>query len=211
MTTVTWHVADARDYLQQHQDVGSIVTGPADAAEMGMQPDAYPAWLYDMTQALLRSTSRDAVTITLTTDRKHDGGIISKAGIILRACHDLGGHRVLWHKIALRRQPGRTDLHRPGYTHVICMSRAARPGPATPDVIPAGPRLYANGNDLNSAQVALDMAARTSTRVLDPFCGRGTIPVIAAAMGLTATGVDIDADQITRAQQLRVRPRVTEA
>lgn len=209
MTPVTWLVADAATWLPQQHDLGSIVTGPADAAEMGMPTSDYAAWLYRITQLLLQATSDDAVTITLTTDRKHDGGLISKAGIILRACHDLGGHRVLWHKIALRRHPGRIDLHRPGYTHAICMSRTARPGAATPDVIPPGPRLYANGNDLNSVQVCIDMARRTSDRLTDPFCGRGTIPVIAAAEGMTATGVDIDPAQIERARQLRVRPRAT--
>lgn len=204
MKGVTWLVADSRDWLRDHHDVGSIVTSPADANEMGMDPDEYPSWLYDVTQLLLRATSDTAPTILFVTDRKAGGQTISKAGIVLRAAHDLGGHRVLWHKIALRRMPGKTDLHRPGYTHVLSISRRAKPGAATPDIIAPGPRLYPNANDLNSARVAIDAARRCSDRMVDPFCGRGTLPVLAAHAGLHAIGIDIDAAQIARARALRI-------
>lgn len=40
----------------------------------------------------------------------------------------------------------------------------------------------------------LKRQARKGARVLDPFCGTGTIPRVAERMGFPATGCDIDGD-----------------
>lgn len=209
MSAPTYHVADALDWLQQPQNMkhGAIITGPPDPAEIGMDPHDYPAWLDQVLTLSLRATKGGTPCTFIVTDRKADGGTISKAHAAMTLAHD-HGMRLLWHKVVLRRDPGKVDLHRPGYSHLLAFGDdRVRPGTATPDVIPTGQRLYANGTDTRAATVAIRHALLHTTHITDPFCGRGTIPALAAAMGATAVGVDIDPAQVERARALQVRPR----
>jgi hypothetical protein len=205
MTGPTYVVADALTWLEEHQDVGSIVTGPPDPAEIDLDPDAYPAWLEHAAGLCLTATSPTAVTIFAMTDRKVDGGLLSKAHVLMRTAAKLE-HRLLWHKLALRRDAGKVDLFRPTYTPLLAFSREATSGRATPDVIPPSKPIYANGIGVRAALALVRFAAQHSDHLVDPFCGRGTLPALAAAEGLTATGIDLDPDQIELARRLEVRP-----
>ena len=50
-------------------------------------------------------------------------------------------------------------------------------------------------------------ASRFSTKIVDPFCGRGTISVVADAMGYDSIGIDILQSQIDLAKTLTLDPR----
>ena len=43
-----------------------------------------------------------------------------------------------------------------------------------------------------AARVAVEFCKKHSNRVLDPFCGRGTILHVAEELGMESVGVDID-------------------
>ena len=64
-------------------------------------------------------------------------------------------------------------------------------------VVPAprvrrGPRYFSPADDF----VRRVIARHNPRRLLDPFCGVGTIPRIASAMGVDAHGCDIDAEAV---------------
>jgi hypothetical protein len=177
----------------------SIVTSLPDASEMGLEPPKWRSWFRNAAYLCLDATPHDCPCVFFQTDRKYDGEWISKAEILLGAARDVGA-RLLWHKIVLRRKPGATDLHRPGYSHLMAFSAEARPGPATPDVLPVSPSLYANGMPLAAADAAVSYVSRYSRVVLDPFCGRGTVLAMAARYGMDQVGVDVDPAQVAASE-----------
>jgi len=196
--------ADALPWLRAHPDCGAIVTSLPDAEEVGASLDDWAGWFREAAAACLGATRAEAPAIFYQTDRKAGGGLLSKAGIVIEAAA-AAGCRILWHKIVLSRAPGLVDIHRPGYSHLIAASRSGKPGRASPDVIGnPGPRAYANGLGLNVAIFACRFAALSARRIVDPFCGRGTIPATAEALGLEAIGIDIDPAQCDHARRLKV-------
>lgn len=154
----------------------------------------------------MRAARDDLAAVFYVTDRKHDGAIYSKANLLFAAAA-IEERKTLWHKIALRRSVGKADIHRPTYSHMIAFGRDARCGAATPDVINAGRMLYPNATGLSAAAVAVKFAGREDAPLVDPFCGRGTIPAVAEAIGLDAIGVDIDPAQCEKARALKLNWR----
>lgn len=197
--------ADALEWLKDHQGVGSIVTSLPDMEETSHTAEAYPEWFFNAAMACFESTSAGHPTIFYQTDRLHKGKRISKAHILFDAAFE-AGKRVVWHKIVLRRDPGKIDLRRPGYTHLIAFGdEHVTAGKATPDVFDRGGVLYPNGMGIAAATVALQMAERHGQRVCDPFCGRGTVPALAEAGNFTRiVGVDIDPAQVAAAKATRL-------
>lgn len=182
---------------------GPLVTSPPDAAEIGMPIDEWGAWFKNAIGACLEASAHAGYpAVFYVTDRKANGGIESKAETILNKAR-LREHKLLWHKIALRRQPGKIDLHRPGYTHIIAIGGdKTPPGPASPDVIDRGAATYANGMGGNAAaQIAKYIAHVNGTvkgglpPVLAPFCGQGLPAHALAAAGLGGIAIDIDRKQ----------------
>lgn len=202
---IRWICGDAVDWLrgQQAGGVGSIVTSLPDADETGQGFSQWQEWFKDTAALCIGATSDNAVTIFYQTDRKAEGRWISKAEMILSTVAPEAA-RVLWHKIALRAAPGAIDVRRPGYSHLIAISRQATPGKATADVLDRGRVLYPNGMGLKAASFAVRFAMRFSNDLVDPFCGRGTIPAVAEALGMNVTGIDIDPLQIEKARRLKL-------
>jgi hypothetical protein len=185
----------------------SIVTSPPDQAEIGGTLDDWAVWYLRACAAAGRCLAPGAPVVFYGTDRKAEGRWLSKSAIFTEAAHQAGLH-LLWHKVALRHPVGATDLHRPGYSHLMAFGDdTCRPGKATPDVFDRGRTLYPNGMGLVAARVACEFAVRPDLPLVDPFCGRGTVPAVADALGANAIGVDIDPQQCEAARTLRLRRR----
>lgn len=179
----------------------SIITSPPDANELDDMPAPEFARWYRRAIDLCIYAAAGPVII-YCTDRKTGGQWLSKAGIIIEAAQAVGW-RLLWHKIVLRRGPGLIDIHRPGYSHLIAIGGAGiKPGQASPDVMERGRMLYPNGMGMIPARLAITFAARAGLPIIDPFCGMGTVPALALALGLDSIGVDIDPIQCAHAQNL---------
>jgi hypothetical protein len=198
--------ADALEWLPAHHGAGVVVTSLPDAAEIGLDVPEWETWFVQAVRACLDATHRTHPAVFFQTDRKWRGRTTSKAGLVLRA---MGGHwdawDVLWHKIVLRRDAGKVDLHRPTYSHLIAIARngaGVRPGRATPDVIPPSASLYANGMPWAAAQAAVAFAGKVDGGIVDPFCGRGTVLRASIDAGINAVGVDIDPTQAAAAATL---------
>jgi hypothetical protein len=194
---------DSVPWLAAARDVGAIITALPDAAEMELKTEQWLQWFPEAVGACMLAASEEAPSIFYQTDHKSASGIFSVAALLFAAA-ERANVRCLWHKIVLRGAPGTLDPFRPGYTHLVAFSALGTAGTATPDVIERGDLLYQSAMSLHAAQVALDFAARTTDQIVDPFCGRGTVVALADAMGLHATGLDIDPKQIEYAERLKV-------
>lgn len=191
---------DAVPWLEDRDTSGqrlqAVFTSLPDAAETGQSVEEWRDWFLNAAAATMDATvAGRGYAVFYQTDRRVDGHLESKAGMILDAAAG-GGLRVLWHKIAVATEG--TSLFRPAYTHLIAVGgNLTTAGRATPDVYPRGPKVYPNATDSTSIQVALDfLAGKGVTELCDPFCGSGSIPLHAARdYGMQVTAIDIDPAQ----------------
>jgi hypothetical protein len=117
---------------------------------------------------------------------------------------------VLFHKIVCRRPPGLPANGRPGYTHLIAVSRSLLcPDALTiPDIITdAGRRPWVRAMGIRAAAHAVRFARDQAgaTVIFDPFCGVGTVLAVANALGLEALGVEKSAKRCEQARVLTVK------
>lgn len=184
------------------------VTSLPDVSEVGLSLAAWRAWFLEAVRCVVDCVPAASAAVFFQSDIKRDGAWIDKGAMVIRAAEDAGA-RVLFHKIVCRRQPGLLTLGRPGYTHLIAVSRALKCPDALPipDVIvDAGPQLWVRAMGVRAAGHAVRFVrdhARADT-VLDPFCGVGTVLAVANALGLNAVGVDLSRKRCEQARGVSV-------
>lgn len=197
--------ADALEWLTKQNNIGGVVTSLPDADEVGLSLAEWRIWFVQAATLVMKKVDLSAPAVFYQTDRKMDGEWVSKSYLLIKASEH-AKTRLLWHKIVLRREVGGVDLFRPGYTHLMAFSHEAGPGTATFDVMTAGRMIYKNAMGLDAAIFACRFVSRYTRTITDPFCGRGTVPAVADALGLVAVGVDIDAEQCNYARTLKLKP-----
>jgi hypothetical protein len=198
--------ADALDWLSDNRDVGSVITSLPDMEETGhSNHETYEMWFSHAVQECFLSTSKAHPTIFYQTDRLINGRRLSKAYLLMDTAV-ANERELVWHKIVLRHDVGKTDIRRPGYSHLLCFGDSkVKPGRPTADVIRTGGVLYPDGMGITAAKVALQAAIRHGTALCDPFCGRGTVCALAEQTGFEKIiGVDIDPKQVAAAKALRL-------
>lgn len=201
------HCAEAMAWMHARGKIegASVVTSLPDVSEVGQALPAWRAWFLGAVTATLDFVPETSAALFFQSDIKHDGVWIDKGGMVIRAAEDAGA-RVLFHKIVCRRPPGMLTMGRPGFTHLIAVSRAMR----CPEVLPipdiivdAGRAPWVRAMGIRAAAHAVRFARdQVGARVVvDPFCGVGTVPAVANALGLDAIGVELARK---RAEQSRV-------
>jgi hypothetical protein len=114
------------------------------------------------------------------------------------------GFRMIWHKIALRKEVGKADLYRPTYSHMLCYSKKGKIGIPVTDVVAYSDVTYSNGFGKDAVTLVLKyLKANGIKMVYDPFVGSGTTLAVANQLGMHAVGVDIDPIQCRKARMLR--------
>jgi hypothetical protein len=205
MTSRKVVLADALEWCHENENAGPVVTSPPDAAEVGLSPMSWEVWFRQAVDGCMVMAG-DHPCIFYVTDRRAGGRLWSKAGMVLQEAEKYrrAGQRVLWHKIALRRQPNAVDIHRPSYTHLICVGGPDnKPGTATPDVFERGEVLYPNGMGIRAAARAVaHIKLQGHTAVWNPFCGMGTVLGVASTMNLDGYGCDIDPAMVSASEEL---------
>ena len=196
--------ADAAKWLEEQPEQDSFITSLPDWDEVNMTFDDWLIWFEDRAAQIMEKTKAEGYAIFYQTDRKIDGELVDKSYLLNKAA-ERAGAKTLWHKIALKKDPEKTDLHRPTFTHLLCFSKGRTSGKAFPDVFYAGKMLYPNAMGLDVCHRACNFLADAGIKkVTDSFCGRGSVLLIAATYDLEATGIDIDPDQ-TRWARLILR------
>jgi len=198
------HEDDAFHYLAgcTPDEHTGIVTSVPDADALSLTQLEYSEWLTTACGALMGGLKDGCPLVLFQTDRKADGVWNSKAHQIMQQA-DLRGLDLLWHKIVVRRDPGKVDIHRPGFSHLIAFGYKCRPGKATPDLIERSKPVYKEGAPLGAAMVAAQFILNSGCdTLLDPFCGMGTFLAAANAVGMNSIGVEIDHERAERARIL---------
>lgn len=182
------------------------VTSLPDVSEVNMALPVWRTWFLGAVTLVVDAVPEDGAALFFQSDIKHDGAWIDKGAMVIRAAEDAGA-RVLFHKIVCRRPPGMLTYGRPGYTHLIAVSRAMK----CPEVLPlpdiitdAGRQPWIRAMGVRAAAHAVRFAKEQvgAKLVFDPFCGVGTVPAVANALGLDAVGVELSRKRCELSRQL---------
>ena len=202
--------ADAIPWMQQRGRIegACAVTSLPDVSEVAMGLPAWRAWFLGAVRLVIDAVPPESAAIFFQSDIKRDGEWIDKGALVTRAAEDAGA-RILFHKIVCRRPPGMLTNGRPGFTHLIAVSRAMR----CPDVLPipdvivdAGEQKWVRAMGVRAAGHAVRFAReQVGVKIIfDPFCGVGTVLAVANALGLDALGVEKARKRAEAARALRV-------
>ena len=206
------HCAEAIAWMRARgrMEGASAVTSLPDVSEVGQSLPVWREWFLGAVGATIDLVPDSSAALFFQSDIKRDGVWIDKGGMVIRAAEDAGA-RVLFHKIVCRRPPGQLTMGRPGFTHLIAVSRAMR----CPDVLPipdiitdAGRAPWVRAMGIRAAAYAVRFARdQVGARVIvDPFCGVGTIPAVANALVLDAVGVELVRKRAEQSRLLNVAP-----
>jgi hypothetical protein len=204
------HCADAIAWMKSRGTlVGACaVTSLPDVSEVGLALPAWRSWFLEAVKLVVAAVPEDSAAIFFQSDIKRDGVWIDKGALVTRAAEDAGAH-VLFHKIVCRRPAGMLTYGRPGYTHLIAVSRAMK----CPEVLPipdviadAGRQPWVRAMGIRAAAHAVRFAKEqvSATTIFDPFCGVGTVLAVANALGLAAIGVEKSRKRCEQARALAV-------
>lgn len=204
------HCAEALAWLRERGCIegACAVTSLPDVSELNLALEAWRAWFLGAVRAVIDAVPPDRAAIFFQSDIRHGGRWVDKGALVVRAAEDAGAG-VLFHKIVSRRPPGLVTTGRPGFTHLIAVSRELRcTGPlAIPDIIvDPGRQPWVRAMGVKAAAHAVRFARdQAAARViLDPFCGVGTVLAVANRLGLPAIGVERSAKRSERARELMV-------
>ena len=204
------HGVDAIDWMRSRGPLAEAcaVTSLPDVSEVSLALPVWRGWFLEAVKLVVNSVPPDSGSLFFQSDIKRDGVWIDKGALVIRAAEDVGAH-VLFHKIICRRPPGMLTMGRPGYTHLIAVSRAAK----CPDVLPipdvvvdAGRQAWVRAMGMRAAAHAVRFARdhlRAKT-IFDPFCGVGTVLAVANAFGLDAIGLEKAKKRSEQARELKV-------
>ena len=208
----TVHCADAIPWMQARGRItgACAVTSLPDISEVGLTLPVWREWFLAAVQLVVAAVPDDSAAIFFQSDIKRDGCWIDKGALVMSAA-EAAGARVLFHKLICRRPPGTLTLGRPGYTHLIAVSRTLR----CPDVLPipdiitdAGRQPWVRAMGVRAAAHAVRFARdQAGAKVIfDPFCGVGTVLAVANRLGLDALGVEKAKKRCEQSRQLIVTP-----
>lgn len=208
--------ADAIPWLRERGVIAGAcaVTSLPDVSEVGVALEVWREWFRGAVRLVVDAVPAESAAIFFQSDIKRDGEWIDKGAMVTRVAEEAGA-RILFHKIVLRRPAGMLTAGRPGYTHLIAVSRAMK----CPDMLPipdviaeAGEQKWvramgvrAAGHAVRFARDCVGPALGRAPVVVDPFCGVGTVLAVANALGLEALGVEKARKRAEQARELRVR------
>ena len=190
------HCADAIPWMMARGRIegACAVTSLPDVSEVGLALPVWRTWFLDAVRLVVEAVPDKSAALFFQSDIKRNGGWIDKGALVIRAAEDAGA-QVLFHKIVCRRPPGMLTMGRPGYTHLIAVSRAMK----CPEVLPI-PDVISDAGRQPSVRAMGVRAAAHAVRfardhvgaklVFDPFCGVGTVLAVANTLGLDALGVE---------------------
>lgn len=203
--------ADARIWLAENaaDPLDAVVTSLPDVSELpelGPGLEGWKRWFVETAAQVLRWTAPGMPCLFFQSDIRHHGQWVDKAYLVQRAA-ELVGATLVFHKIVCRHAPGTLTQGRPSYSHLLAFSSGEPVIPKKPsaDVLPdAGemPWSRAMGTRACEAACRFLLNETPAKRVVDPFCGKGTVLAVANALGLSALGVELSGKRCRAARKL---------
>jgi hypothetical protein len=189
----------------------AVITSLPDVSELpalGPGLDGYKAWIVDAAARVMSWTTADMPSLFFQSDVRHRGVWLDKAFLVQLAA-ERAGASLIFHKIVCRHAPGTLTQGRASYSHLLAFTRGPTLVPRKPsaDVLPdAGEMPWSRAMGTRACEAACKflLDETQAKRVVDPFCGKGTVLAVANALGLAALGVELSAKRCRAARTLRV-------
>jgi hypothetical protein len=206
---------DGLEWMRDHaaESGTSIITSLPDLSELPeLGFDAWQRWFVNAARAVLAWVPTSDMAIFYQSDVLHERGWVSKSHMVMQAA-DAEAARLVWHKIVCRRPAGTSTWGRASYSHMLCFTRGEVPAvqAASPDVLPdAGETSWARGMGTAAGEAACRyLEKHTQTRrIVDPFCGRGSVLAVANHTGFEVIGIELSKKRCKAARTALSRPRV---
>jgi hypothetical protein len=206
------HCAEALGWMRERGRIegACAVTSLPDVSEVNLSLPAWRAWFLGAVTLVVDAVPETSAALFFQSDIKRDGVWVDKGSMVIRAAEDAGAH-ILFHKIVCRRPPGMLTYGRPGYTHLIAVSRSMK----CPDVLPlpdiitdAGRLPWVRAMGVRAAGQAVRFARDQvgAKTIFAPFCGVGTVLAVANALGLDSLGVELSRKRCEQARALEIKP-----
>jgi hypothetical protein len=204
------YCADSTEWMRSRGVIpgASAVTSLPDVSEVGLELNAWRHWFSRCVVQVIDAIEPSAAAVFFQSDIKRNGTWIDKGALVTRVAEDAGAN-VLFHKIVCRCPPGTITYGRPGYTHLIAVSRAF----SCPEVLPipdiivdAGRQPWVRAMGIRAAAHAVRFVRDfvKSQTIFDPFCGVGTVLAVANTLGLHALGVEKSRKRAEQSRSLAV-------
>ncbi len=205
--------ADATAWLTEHkaQPGDAVVTSLPDVSELpGLGPglDGWKSWFVDAAAQLMTWVEPGLPALFFQSDVRYQGQWIDKSYLVQKAAERVGA-LLVFHKIVCRHPPGTLTQGRASYSHLLAFTVGQLLIPKKPsaDVLPdAGDMPWSRAMGTRACEAACRfLLAETATRrVVDPYCGKGTVLAVANSLGLDALGVELSGKRCRAAQKLSV-------
>lgn len=188
--------------LDEHDAIVTSMPDHSEVPHLGL--DGWKAWFIEVARLCCERVDASSVALFYQTDVKHEGAWIDKAYLVQRGA-EAAGSTCLFHKIVCRVPPGHATFGRPAFAHLLAFSRLRRldPGRATADVIPdPGAMRWARAMPDHACHLAIAFLRRETPcrRVIDPFCGHGSLLAAANEGGLDALGIELSPKRARKAR-----------
>lgn len=178
----------------------AVITSLPDVSELpelGPGLDGWKRWFVDAAARVMRWTVPGMPAVFFQSDVRHHGEWVDKGYLVHQAAERVGA-KLVFHKIVCRKPPGTLSQGRAMYSHLLAVTVGDLLVPKKPsaDVLPDGgekPWSRAMGALACEAACRFLLDETSARRVVDPFCGRGTVLAVANALGLDALGVELSA------------------
>jgi hypothetical protein len=198
---------DGLEWMRTHdaEPGTSVITSLPDTSELPeLSFDAWRSWFVDAASAVLHWVPATDMAIFYQSDVLHERVWVDKSHLVMRAA-DAEAAKLVWHKIVCRRPAGTNTWGRASYSHMLCFTRGEVPElkAASPHVLPdAGAATWSRGMGQAACEVACRyLRKHTATnRIIDPFCGRGSVLAVARALDFEVLGVELSAKRCRAAR-----------
>jgi hypothetical protein len=204
--------ADALQWLREHaaEPTDAVITSLPDVSELPQlgSVEAWKSWFIETAALVLSWPQPGMPSLFFQSDVRHQGQWLDKAFLVQQAAERVGA-LLSFHKIVCRKPPGTLTQGRASYSHLLAFSMGPPIIPKKPsaDVLPdAGdmPWSRAMGTRACEAACRFLLDETTTRRVVDPFCGKGTVLAVANSLGLDALGVELSGKRCRAARKLGV-------
>jgi hypothetical protein len=205
--------AEALAWLRANaaEPTDAVVTSLPDVSELptlGPGLEGWKRWFVDAAADVMRWPASGMPSLFFQSDVRHHGLWVDKSYLVQQAAERVGAS-LLFHKIVCRSAPGSMTQGRASYSHLLAFTLGPILPPKKPsaDVMPdAGEKPWsrAMGTLACEAACAFVRDEAGARRVVDPFCGRGTVLAVANTLGLDALGVELSAKRCRAARNLNL-------
>lgn len=209
--------ADALEWLQSAhlQAHDGVVASLPDISEFPhLSLAQWSQWFVAAATSVLAATHPAGTCAFLQTDIKIDGRWVDKAYLVQKAAEALRWP-LAFHKVIARVPVGSRSPGRPGYSHLLVFSR--QPIDVSRDPLPdllatGGDKTWTRGMGIETSLGIAKLLRQVfqCQRIVNPFCGEGSLLAAASYLELDSIGIERSAKRARKAQRLELMKSASE-